>query len=67
MGKTVEYFDDLPEKVLMGGGGHVDLIRDGVHQTIDLPTALIGKLVERKRNSSVLFLPGVPVIADIDS
>jgi regulator of sigma E protease len=64
-GKPVEYFDDLPERVLLGGGGPVDLIRDGVHQTIDLPTALIGKLVERKRNSSVLFLPRVPVIADI--
>ncbi|HEX3081398.1 MAG TPA: site-2 protease family protein, partial [Puia sp.] len=64
-GKPVEYFDDLPEMVLLGGGGPVDVIRDGVHQTIDLPTALIGKLVERKKNSSVLFLPRVPVIADI--
>ena len=45
-----------PEKVLMGGGGHVDLIRDGEHQTIDLPTALIGKLVERKRNR-LRFIP----------
>ncbi len=53
------------KKILMGGGGHVDLIRDGVHQTIDLPTALIGKLVERKKNSSVLFLPRIPVIADM--
>src|SRR5450432_29801 len=43
-GKEVVYFDDLPEKILMGGGGPVDLIRDGQHQTIDLPTALIGKL-----------------------
>ncbi len=34
-------------------------------RTIDLPTALIGKLVERKKNSSVLFLPRIPVIADI--
>ncbi len=48
-GQDIDYFDDLPEKVLMGGGGHVDLIRDGVHQTIDLPTAIIGKLVERKK------------------
>ena len=49
----------------MGGGGPVDLIRDGQHQTIDLPTALIGKLVERKKNSSVLFMPRVPVIVDL--
>ena len=64
-GKDVVYFDDLPERILMGGGAHVNLIRDGVHQTIDLPTALIGKLVERKKNSPVLFLPHIPVIADI--
>ena len=49
----------------MGGGSHVDIIRDGVHQTIDLPTALIGKLAERKRNGSLFFLPRVPVIADM--
>ena len=61
MGKPVEYFDDLPEKILMGGGGQVDVIRDGVHQTIELPMALIGKLVERKKNSPVLFLPRIPV------
>ncbi len=62
-GKDVEYFDDLPEKILMGGGGQVDIIRDGIHQSLDLPTALIGQLVERKKNSPVLFLPRVPVIA----
>jgi regulator of sigma E protease len=63
-GKEIAYFDDLPEQILMGGGGPVDVIRNGVHQTIDLPTALIGKLVERKKNSSVLFLPRIPVIVD---
>ncbi|MDP4214466.1 MAG: RIP metalloprotease RseP [Bacteroidota bacterium] len=64
-GDTVEYFDDLPKKILMGGGGRVDLIRDGEHQSIELPTALIGKIVERKKNSPLLFLPRIPVIADI--
>ena len=64
-GESVDYFDDLPKKILMGGGGHVDIIRDGEHQNIDLPMALIGKLVERKRNSPVLFLPRIPAYADI--
>ena len=62
-GTEIEYFDDLPEKLLMAGGGQVDLERDGVHETIELPTALIGQLVERKKNSPALFLPRVPVIA----
>ena len=64
-GKPVEYFDDLPERVLMGGGGTVDLIRDGDHQTIDLPTALIGKLVERKKNSSGIISSQDSCIADM--
>ena len=64
-GEPVDYFDDLPKKILMGGGGHVDVIRDGAHQNIELPMALIGKLVERKRNSPVLFLPRIPAYADI--
>ena len=64
-GDPIEYFDDLPKKILLGGGGHVEIIRDDVHQNIDLPTALIGKLVERKKNSPVLFLPRLPALADI--
>jgi len=63
-GDPVVYFDDLPKKILMGGGGRVEIIRDSAHQSIDLPMALIGKLVERKKNSPVLFLPRIPVIAD---
>ena len=43
----------------------MEIVRDGVHQNIDLPTALIGKLVERKKNSPVLFLPRIPALADI--
>lgn len=48
-GEPVVYFDDLPKKILMAGGGQVEVIRDGVHQNIELPMALIGKLVERKK------------------
>ena len=61
-GKEIAYFDDLPESILMGGGGKVDLIRDGEQKTIELPTSIIGKLVERKKNSSVLFIPRLPVL-----
>ncbi len=64
-GQDINYFEELPEKVLMGGGGQVDIIRDGVHQSIQIPTAILGKLAERKRNGSLFFLPRVPVIADM--
>ncbi len=64
-GQDIAYLDDLPEKIVMGGGGHVDVIRDGVHKTIDIPTAIMGQLVDRKKRGLLFFLPRVPVIADI--
>ena len=64
-GAEITYFDDLPAKILMAGGGQVDLIRDGAHHTVDLPTALIGQLVERKKRNALLFLPRIPVIVDL--
>jgi regulator of sigma E protease len=63
-GQDVQYFEDLPEKVLMGGGARVNIVRDGEHQTITIPTAILGQLAERKRNGSLFFYPRVPVIAD---
>ena len=64
-GQDINYFEDLPEKILMAGGGEVDIIRDGGHQSIKIPTAILGKLAERKRNGSLFFFPRIPVIADL--
>jgi regulator of sigma E protease len=64
-GQEIDYFDELPEKILMGGGGNVDIIRDGVHETIHIPTAILGKLVKRKKSGMLFFYPRVPMIADI--
>jgi regulator of sigma E protease len=64
-GQDINYFEDIPEKVLMAGGGQVDIIRDEVHQTVNIPTAILGKLAERKRNGILLFIPRIPVIADL--
>lgn len=64
-GEPIDYFDDLAKDIVMGGGGKVDIIRDGSHQSIAIPTAILGKLVERKRQGLLLFIPRVPVIADL--
>ncbi len=64
-GKPLDYFDDLTTGIIMGGGGKVELIRDGKDQTIELPVALIGKVVERKKSKADIFLPGIPVVVNI--
>jgi regulator of sigma E protease len=64
-GDTVVYFEDLPKKILMAGGGRVDVIRNGVHENFNLPDALIGKLVERKKKGLYLFVPRIPMIVDL--
>jgi regulator of sigma E protease len=64
-GQPINYYDELAEKVLMAGGGQVEVIRDGEQQSINIPTAILGKLAERKRNGSLFFFPRVPVIADL--
>jgi regulator of sigma E protease len=63
--EPVVYFDDLAKQILMAGGGQVDIIRDGAHQQIEIPTAILGKLVERKKKGLFLFIPRIPVIADV--
>ncbi|MFI5124700.1 MAG: RIP metalloprotease RseP [Chitinophagales bacterium] len=62
-GESITYFDDLTKKLLLGE--KVEIERDGVKQTINLPVNLIGKLVEKKRTGLPFFLPRVPVIADL--
>jgi regulator of sigma E protease len=62
-GEPITYFDDLTKKLLLGE--KVDIERDGVKQTINLPVNLIGKLIEKKRTGLPFFLPRVPVIADL--
>lgn len=62
-GEPIAYFDDLPMKLLLGE--RVELERDGVKQTINLPHDLIGKLVEKKGASRFWFFPRTPMIADI--
>ena len=62
-GDSVTYLDDLPMKLLLGE--NVELERNEVRQTINLPHDLIGKLVEKKGTSRFWFYPRVPVIASV--
>jgi regulator of sigma E protease len=61
--EPVAYYDDIPKKLILGESVVVE--RDGQEKTINLPVNLIGKLVEKKRTGQPLFIPRIPVIADI--
>ena len=52
-GHIIERFNDLPEALLVGVGKDVVLERNGVQQTITLPTDLIGQVVDENSKSLV--------------
>jgi regulator of sigma E protease len=62
-GEPVIYFDDATRKIVLGE--NVTVERDGKQQTIVLPDSLIGMLVKKKKTGNPLFIPRLPVIADI--
>jgi regulator of sigma E protease len=62
-GEPVTYFDDATRKIVLGE--NVTVERDGQNKTIALPVNLIGKLIKKKKSGNPLFVPRLPVIADI--
>ena len=59
-GQPVQYFDDLPARILLGK--QITISRKGKDSTIILPPNMIERLVESKGKRSTLLLPRVPVI-----
>lgn len=60
-GEEIEYFDDVPAKILLGNQIRVE--RDGQIETIDIPVNLIERLVEKKgKKGTMLVAPRMPVI-----
>ena len=59
-GEPINYFDDLPAKIILGK--QIEISRDGKDQTITLPQNMIERLVEKKGKRSTLMMPRIPVI-----
>jgi regulator of sigma E protease len=57
-GETVDYYENLPAKIILGKTIVVD--RNGQPVTITLPINLIEKLIESKRKKGFLISPRVP-------
>ena len=59
-GNPVDYFNDLPSKIILGK--QITVLRDGKEQTLTLPVNMIEKLVEKKGKRSMLLMPRTPLI-----
>jgi len=59
-GEPINYFDDLPAKIILGK--QIEISRDGKDQTITLPQNMIERLVEKKGKRSTFLMPRIPVI-----
>ncbi len=60
--KEEKYFEDIPKGILFGGGSTIKVDRNGKDTIINIPLAIIGKLVEKKRSKVPLLLPRVPAV-----
>ena len=58
--KEEKYFEDIPKRILFGGGTSIRVNRNEKDTIINIPLAIIGKLVEKKRSKSPLLLQRVP-------
>ncbi|MEO8412748.1 MAG: RIP metalloprotease RseP [Ginsengibacter sp.] len=59
-GEPIEYFNDLPAKIILGK--QITVSREGKEQTITLPPNMIEQLVEKKGKRTTLLMPRIPII-----
>jgi regulator of sigma E protease len=59
-GDPVNYFDDLPAKIILGK--QITIKRNGKEQIITLPPNMIEQLVEKKGKRTSLLMPRIPII-----
>jgi regulator of sigma E protease len=59
-GDTVNYFEDLPAKIILGK--QITISRNGKTETITLPQNMIERLVEKRGKRTSLLMPRIPGI-----
>jgi RIP metalloprotease RseP len=64
-GNTIEYFDDVPTKLLLSK--NITIERNGEQKSIDIPHDFIGKLIESKRRSGLLIQRIPAIIGSYDT
>ena len=59
-GESVNYFNEIPAKILLGK--QITVEREGQEKTINIPVNMIEQLVEKKGKRTSLIQPRIPVI-----
>ena len=60
--EPIEFFEDVPKKILFSGGGRIEIERNGKNEKIQIPVAVIGQLIEKKKRKGSLVIPRIPAI-----
>ncbi|MEP7166110.1 MAG: RIP metalloprotease RseP, partial [Ferruginibacter sp.] len=61
-GEEIKYFEDIPKKILFAGGAKLKVSRNNTDTVINIPIAIIGQLVEKKRSKAPLLYERLPAI-----
>jgi regulator of sigma E protease len=62
-GKPIEYFEELPEKILIGTKDRiVDLERDGKKMSITIPIDFLNKVIENRKAARGFITPRLPAV-----
>ncbi len=61
--QELKYFEEVPKKILFNGGTAIKINRNNKDTTINIPIAIIGQLVEKKRSKVPLMIERVPAIS----
>ncbi len=61
--EEIKYFEDIPKKILFAGGAKLKVSRNDTDTIINIPIAIIGQLVEKKRSKAPLLFERIPAIA----
>ena len=61
-GEEIKYFEDIPKKILFAGGAKLKVSRNDTDTIINIPIAIIGQLVEKKRSKAPLLFERIPAI-----
>ena len=60
--EEIKYYEDIPKKIHFAGGAKLKVSRNNADTIINIPIAIIGQLVEKKRTKAPLLFERIPAM-----